>query len=279
MQNFKKHPTFTATEDINILCEPLKKFNITYFGHANIDKNGCISGLANQPNFFDHYLKNEYYNADIHMVKEKLLGPYVLWDALELDGETNKLDQDSSEFGVRHTFSIVQESAGNKDFYHFSTHIKDKSINQVYLSNYDLLNKFIEYFKNQTLKSKEILKAYDMKFPINTQNSGFNIINTDNIADMNKKRLEIMQYFKRTEEDHHKFSIQHRKSKKIIDLAPQQFRCLDLLLKGHSLKEIGRTMNLSPRTIEYYLKILRKHLGCKNGKELIAEYSSSIDYL
>ncbi|WP_165482761.1 PAS and helix-turn-helix domain-containing protein [Legionella gresilensis] len=49
----------------------------------------------------------------------------------------------------------------------------------------------------------------------------------------------------------------------------QQRKCLKYLIQGLSAKEIAKKMDLSHRTIEYYLQILRKKLACRNKAELI----------
>lgn len=57
-----------------------------------------------------------------------------------------------------------------------------------------------------------------------------------------------------------------------VYLSSQQGRCLLLLIKGKSAKEIGLEMKLSHRTVEHYLDKIRRQLGCSSTKELIATY-------
>ncbi|MGQ3887783.1 LuxR C-terminal-related transcriptional regulator [Legionella sp. CNM-1927-20] len=57
----------------------------------------------------------------------------------------------------------------------------------------------------------------------------------------------------------------------------QQRKCLKYLIQGLSAKEIAKKMNLSHRTIEYYLQILRKKLACRNKAELIIKASQLLN--
>ena len=51
------------------------------------------------------------------------------------------------------------------------------------------------------------------------------------------------------------------------ELPAQQLRCLGLFVHGFTYKEIGREMNISPRTAEYYMGIVRKKVGLKYRSE------------
>lgn len=64
----------------------------------------------------------------------------------------------------------------------------------------------------------------------------------------------------------------HCESKKPVPISIQQMRCLDLLMKGYSGKEIANKLGLSLRTVNHYLEALRDKLSCKTSKELIALY-------
>ncbi len=168
-----KHPLFIQAQDIADITKPLQALDISYFCHVRVDNDGSMTGLGNNIGFAKNYLENKYYNADIHMAKNMQLEKFVLWDALKQTGNTRKMHKTAWDFGVRHTFTIIEQNKTSKDFYHFATHLKDNWINQIYLSNMDLLNKFILYFKEQIGKSKSLLSAYDFKFRANENASGF----------------------------------------------------------------------------------------------------------
>ena len=129
----KEHPVLTEAEDIKIICQPLEHLNISYFAHVRIDSEGKFSALSNNPEFHEHYIKNQYYNADIHMANQKETGKYILWDAISCEGESQKMNEEAEAFGFRHTFTIVEKIRKNTEYYHFSTHLSNSAINQEYL--------------------------------------------------------------------------------------------------------------------------------------------------
>jgi DNA-binding CsgD family transcriptional regulator len=61
-----------------------------------------------------------------------------------------------------------------------------------------------------------------------------------------------------------------------VHLSSQQAKCLLLLVKGKSAKEIALQMQLSHRTVEHYLEKIRRQLGCSSTKELVASYSDQL---
>lgn len=71
-------------------------------------------------------------------------------------------------------------------------------------------------------------------------------------------------------------SLIHSKTKLLINLPHQRSQCLHHLLTGKSTKDIARAMSLSPKTIDYYLELLRKELGCKTSKELVSSYYQQV---
>ena len=52
-------------------------------------------------------------------------------------------------------------------------------------------------------------------------------------------------------------------------LTQRQLECLVHLVKGMTAKEIARCLMLSPRTIEYYLGLLKDKFNCHSRSQLI----------
>lgn len=60
-----------------------------------------------------------------------------------------------------------------------------------------------------------------------------------------------------------------------VYLTKRQAQCIKHLIEGKSVKEIGSILNLSPRTVDDYLKKLRAKLGCYRREQLIALIKNS----
>lgn len=49
----------------------------------------------------------------------------------------------------------------------------------------------------------------------------------------------------------------------------RESECMVLLLKGKTIDNVAMVLNLSPRTIEFYIKNMKSKVGCRTKSELI----------
>ena len=54
-------------------------------------------------------------------------------------------------------------------------------------------------------------------------------------------------------------------------LTERQIECLFNLVKGMTIKQIAKTLSLSPRTVEHYLDTIKQKLNCESRVELISK--------
>lgn len=54
-----------------------------------------------------------------------------------------------------------------------------------------------------------------------------------------------------------------------LSITHRQAECLYYLFRGKTAKQIAKILNLSYRTIEYYIENLKNKFDCKNRTELI----------
>lgn len=263
MKNFSQHPALIHAKDILDICSSLSKLNITYFGHACIDKDKRFSALCNHPYFFSHYLENQYYNADIHMVEEDVFGSYILWDALELTGKSEKMDQESMAFGIRHTFTLIDKNETGSHYYHFASDVNSNAINQTYLANIELLKLFIKYFNEQIQQSRVLKKAYQFKYGLTTQEKGFEIASDEEI--LIKESIGRDDFIKllKAKDSLPKSSIMH--------FTAREKECIQLLMKGYSAKETAKLLKTSPRTVEFHLVNIKSKLNCRKKSQIFSE--------
>jgi DNA-binding CsgD family transcriptional regulator len=60
-------------------------------------------------------------------------------------------------------------------------------------------------------------------------------------------------------------------------LSKQQLSCAKLILSGMTLRKIAEQLNLSPRTVEKYIEIIKTKLHCRNKTELIIRLTTFIN--
>ena len=49
----------------------------------------------------------------------------------------------------------------------------------------------------------------------------------------------------------------------------RESQCIEHVLRGKTIKTIAKVLQLSPRTIEFYIKNIKNKLGCRTKAEII----------
>ena len=57
--------------------------------------------------------------------------------------------------------------------------------------------------------------------------------------------------------------------KRLADLSPRRREVLQLLAEGHTMKEIGRILKITPRTVAFHKYGMMEELGIKSSAELV----------
>jgi DNA-binding CsgD family transcriptional regulator len=68
-----------------------------------------------------------------------------------------------------------------------------------------------------------------------------------------------------------------------LHLSYREAECVVHLLRGRSLKGIAKVLDLSPRTVEFYLKNVKRKLECRTKFELVdrilrSEFLNNVDF-
>lgn len=68
-----------------------------------------------------------------------------------------------------------------------------------------------------------------------------------------------------------------------IYFTKREAECMVLLLKGKTINSVASCLDLSPRTVEYYVKNMKAKLGCKTKFELIdlvyaSDFLKNVDF-
>jgi len=264
-EKLKIHPALTHTQAIVDLCAPLNNLGITSFSHLRTDHEGNFSGLANNPEFMKNYLTKGYYNADLHIKKNDYKSDdCLMWDALECDGTTQLMLQDARDFSFKHIFTMIESHDNQCDYYHFGTDQSNPAINQTYINNIDLLKKFIAYFNENMANSSELMKAYQIKFAVENNATGVQLKDSTTLNHVDEQRNLFLQ------------AIGFDKSE--LYLTKRQQECANLLLQGKTTQEIAFMLNLSPRTIEDYINLMKKKLNVRNKTGLVLKLAQFIGF-
>ncbi|WP_341793687.1 helix-turn-helix transcriptional regulator [Rickettsia endosymbiont of Ceutorhynchus obstrictus] len=122
-----------------------------------------------------------------------------------------------------------------------------------YLNNMPLLEHGIDYFN---CKAKDLIDTSDKKkLAYFKQKLNFNIVEQEELILQQSKQFALNT----------KFNNNSKLSLREID-------CLYHLSLGNSMKEIGRILNLSPRTVEHHLNNVKQKTGLLYKSQLVSEF-------
>lgn len=138
--------------------------------------------------------------------------------------------------------SICQQCEDYREIVAFYSGGDNEKINQFYINHLEYLMRFIHFFK-QTFE-EDLNKGYRRKNFLYTPQQYLN----DN--EQLSASLPCLSFS--------------------TDLSKRELVCVKLRAKGKTMKEIGKMLFISPRTVETHLHNSMRKLHCKNSVELIS---------
>ena len=257
--NLDRFSAIKQSSHIEQICQPLKLFGITYFNHIRIYKDRSRLSFANNPNWLKLFFDEALYNQGRYSKNPfKHQNGYYLWNALPQDNVANIA---SEFFDIDNGMTIVETYLSYTDFYLFASTKGNRTINNFYINNLDLLAHFIEYYKEKSHGligscKPDIWLEEDDKY-LTTEGQ-----NTICFEDIKKEYLggtKIKKYY---------FSHNDQE----VALSRRQMQCIKLLLMGYSIKEIARQLQITTRTCQFYIENTREKFHFHSKKELLETF-------
>lgn len=257
--NLERHHALTSSNNIKELFNPaLSSIDITYFNYIKIYNDDCSRELlTNNPEWIDHFYKNALFNSIGAVDIEHLLPKgYFLWS--ELDSKDPIYLQGRDFFNIDNGISFVIKREDVTYLYIFASGKDKHDINNFYLGNIDLLQRFIHYFNdlgrpliNEAAKNRIYLPT---KQKINP-NRVNNIVISEGVREQFLEQTPVNRYFLLNESDS-------------LYLTHKQADCARLFAKGYTSKYIAKEMNISHRTVESYIVDIKNKIQDSQNKNL-----------
>lgn len=246
---------FSVTNHIASVTNPLKKLGISGFFYMRIFPDNSFINITSRyehaRNYFHQLYSGKYQPQDL--AEQLFTLPGVSLSALNTN---NKVWQDANQLGYGNAISLYNNTQKMQEITCFYSTSDNHAINHFYINQLDYLKNFKNFLINQTNSIIQMLEQNKCQLPDFLLSDSA----TSKILEPNKKPVIVI----------------HEKSQSPLSLAPQRAQCLLHAAQGKSTKQIAHQMNLSIRTIDYYLSIIRKELGCRSTKELIATYREQL---
>jgi DNA-binding CsgD family transcriptional regulator len=257
----------TATNFIKETCKPLQNAALTNFMHDITFTKGQISMLVSDENVFLFYYRNKIPTLCTDESGRTLASGIYINKTLEASRKdcailmpllVNIGQQFGQNYG-RNSVHIVVREDDCQHFYSLFFDLEEDNFLHWVLNNGSFLTDFIDQYN---FSAKDLIleaKANENRIILPTFDEFSSSMQLNNL----EKNIFQLKIF-------------HRNLHVPLHLSSQQSRCLLLLAKGKSAKEIALEMKLSYRTVEHYLERIRKQLGCSSNKELIALYGDQL---
>ena len=260
--NLENHHVLNSSQYVQEICDPvLESIGITYFNYIKIYNNDCSRELlTNNVYWIDHFYKNSLYNSVGAVDVEHLLPKgYFLWS--EMDEKDPIYLQGRDFFNIDHGISFVIKRSDVTYLYIFASKKERHEINNFYVSNIDLLQRFIHYF---TDKAQNIIKESEKHRIYLPKPQEINLDRVNNIFVSNQLRKQFLS----TTKVNRYFLLNTSDD---LYLTAKQAQCASLLTKGFTSKQMAKAMNISYRTVEGYVLDIKHKIQDKTNKILTKE--------
>lgn len=260
--NISKSYSLSSSQHVKNICDPiLKAIDIHYFNYIKIYNKDCSRALlTNNAEWIEHFYKNELYHSVGAIDVEHLLPKgYFLWS--EMDKKDKIYLEGRDFYNIDNGITFVIKRKDCTLLFIFASSRNNNKINQFYLSNIDLLKRFIHFFcseANELIKQAENEKIYlpqNQKIDTSRVNK---IILSDKARNEFYKKTKISKYYLMNESDD-------------LYLTKKQAEYASLFIKGFTAKEIGKKKNVSHRTVEGHIHDIKTRIQSALNKRLTKE--------
>ena len=257
--NLEKHFSLSSSTFVQEICNRLlNSIGITYFNYIKIYNKDCSRELlTNNPEWIDHFYKNALYDSVGAVDVEHLIPKnYFLWSEMDIKDPIYLQGRDFFNIDNGITFIIKRKDVTY--LYIFGSSRDQYTMNNFYLDNIDILQRFIHYFNDTAQKIITEVKDHKIYLP-KPQQVNKNRVSTIQMSDTIRK-----QFFEETKVNRY-FLLNESDS---LYLTNKQASCAALMTKGFTSKQIAKTIGISYRTVEGYLLDIKHKVQNETNRTL-----------
>lgn len=244
--NYKKLPIVTQANSVTQIAQPLfDTSGLNFMNYYVIDNQGLGYGLAT-----DGLYCEEFYKRKLKLSASVAQDGNFLWQSFQ-DSEAIEFSQ--QQYDYAHCLACVQKHDGYIETIVFAAPTANRQINNFYLNHYDILEKFMLYFKSKAADLINEAKASSVALPSEMHPKiKLNDYDTDNLEKFIKpKRVQV------------------KGNNGPVYLTEKEMNVLKLYVRGISTKEIATRVFRSQKTVEYHISSAKKKLAVSRKQDLI----------
>ena len=286
----KQHFSLTSCQEVRDICKPLfDNFGFTHFHFRRTFNDRSRAVLCTNPEWvkyfydtkqYDHYgiyeelkpngeiticdqlfnsihsdstYSSMHYSVSGAMKNRK--PSFVLWQSLYDLPVFNFVFEEAKYFNIDHGITMTDNDEHSCSFYQIGTTPEKAHLINFYLNNYDILRVFIKYFKDRGAHLIE--QAEKNRILANDSITQPHFLEKNNIPFIENEKFD--RFFKQ---------IQYS-AYRVEGLSSREMQLIQYLLKGYTAKQIANALQLSHRTVEFYIANIKTKLQCFTKAQLI----------
>jgi len=244
------------------IISPLKDFGVNDFGYAKFypDQSyvDLFSNIPWQKIYYESFNCTNIIRSDLEYLS-RTQGSIIFWGNTDIERQSPIVDE-SYKLDIWHGLRIYNYSDKAIEVWHFATTRDNEQINNFYVNNIDLFKKFIVYFNNKAKSFVETAENFKAVLP----ESVFNSLNPAPVKLSFPWENNIKKHKIKIGENHEE-----------VFLSKREAECTFHAYNHKTIKEIARELNLSSRTVEFYLNNVRKKTHCYSKRDLMKLYAEN----
>lgn len=249
-----------TSQDIYSICTPLFEcFEIHGFTFQRMYEDGGRIYLSSSEKWAKHFYSNNYFLASGFNKFSCLSKINLLRNWPQSDTIFHQLMADAfHNFNYDNGIVINRYNKNSLDAFTFRGYSYDDQVNNRYLSQLAVLEKFIDFFLIKAQKLVKQAKGQKLIIPEGKiKNEFFERTYNDN----NKKQV----FYKNIKAN----SLYYFDDKGGFFLPKRQSECVCLMACGYTTKEIASKLQISPRTVEVHINQVKYKLECHTKSVLL----------
>jgi DNA-binding CsgD family transcriptional regulator len=240
------------------ICEPFfQTFGVNHFFHQNVNREGLFYVLGTNPDYMHYYVDQKFYDCNpfVHGFGKLNSGIYFVNSVREEEFQSTMRDA-SEKYNIQHSIYIVENDSYSCNQYAFGIAPGRFDAESLIVNELTLVKEFIKYFNEEMAGHLQNLRANPVVIGPKKEYYKPNVLPEVQLD--SSRRLDFLAKLKVP-----KNLLSHPK------LSNREIDCLKLYLMGKSSSEIAEDLELTKRTIEFYIENIKNKLSCYKKSELI----------
>ena len=219
-------------------------FGIEYFTYHRIDNDGKYTVLVDRPDWAEYYVQNKLYLLDPYLSNPKAFQSGI-------DHVNPGIEHLKEGINCDQSVMVIEKNADYVEFFGYIGKSRTSLLHSLHTRHPQILKNFGHHFKKRL---NPLLKKMEEEASSLVDLKGDGYYSPEPLV----PSVDCLSYFKDLGLD----------CTPLEKLSPRERECVKHLVQKKTAQETAILLDLSPRTVEFYLENIKNKLGCFTKQEL-----------